>query len=161
MTAALGHKTEGRSLSTLVAISLGIHLLLFSAGFFFVAGVTVNPLPTPPVEVSLLPPCSRPWLTENLRKNQRSIRRKSAYHRKQNRRPEEKTSQEKIPQDKNPLSKACRNLNGLPLSRRQYSPYRPSILNPCPCSRRKKRQDPHLRWRSFQLSDLPRRKKMS
>jgi periplasmic protein TonB len=60
MTAALGHKTEGWSLSTLVAISLGIHLLLFSAGFFFVANVTVNPLSTPPVEVSLLPPALSP-----------------------------------------------------------------------------------------------------
>ncbi len=64
MTEALGHKTAGWSLSTLVAISLGIHLLLFSAGFFFVAGVTVNPLPMPPVEVSLLPPVLSPMADE-------------------------------------------------------------------------------------------------
>jgi protein TonB len=64
MTKNIGHKTEGWSLSTLVAISLGIHLLLFSAGFFFVAGVTVNPLPMPPVEVSLLPPVLSPMADE-------------------------------------------------------------------------------------------------
>ena len=64
MTKDIGHKTEGGSLSALVAISLGIHLLLFSAGFFFVAGVTVNPLPMPPVEVSLLPPVLSPMAEE-------------------------------------------------------------------------------------------------
>ena len=64
MTEDIEYKTEGWSLSTLVAVSLGIHLLLFSAGFFFVAGVTVNPLPMPPVEVSLLPPVLSPMADE-------------------------------------------------------------------------------------------------
>ncbi|OGP58565.1 MAG: hypothetical protein A2162_08195 [Deltaproteobacteria bacterium RBG_13_52_11b] len=64
MTKGIGHKTEGWRLSTLVAISLGIHLLLFSGAFFFVAGVTVNPLPMPPVEVSLLPPVLSPMAEE-------------------------------------------------------------------------------------------------
>jgi protein TonB len=58
------NKTNSRSLHTLLGVSLGIHLLLFSAGFLIVADVTVNPGRVPPIEVSLLPPALSPVAVE-------------------------------------------------------------------------------------------------
>jgi protein TonB len=58
------NKTNSRSLRTLLGISLGIHLLFFSAGFLIVADVTVNPPPIPSMEVSLLPPVLSPKAAE-------------------------------------------------------------------------------------------------
>ena len=60
-----GHATTGGSLNTLLGVSLGIHLLFFSAGFLVVADVMVKPLPTPPMEVSLLPPVLSLMVSEN------------------------------------------------------------------------------------------------
>ena len=59
------NKTNNRSLRILLGVSLGIHLLLFSAGFLIVADVTVNSGRVPPIEVSLLPPALSPVAVEN------------------------------------------------------------------------------------------------
>jgi len=64
MTKDSPNKTNSRSLHTLLGVSLGIHLLLFSAGFLIVADVTVNPGRVPPIEVSLLPPALSPVAVE-------------------------------------------------------------------------------------------------
>jgi len=64
MTKDSPNKTNNRSLHTLLGVSLGIHLLLFSAGFLIVADVTVNPGRVPPIEVSLLPPALSPVAVE-------------------------------------------------------------------------------------------------
>lgn len=58
------NKTNNRSLHTLLGVSLGIHLLLFSAGFLFVADIAVSSRPVPPIEVSLLPPVLSPVAVE-------------------------------------------------------------------------------------------------
>jgi protein TonB len=59
-----GRSPKGGSLNTLLGVSLGIHLLIFSSGFLIVADVTVNPGPMPPVEVSLLLPILSPMVAE-------------------------------------------------------------------------------------------------
>ena len=64
MTKYSPNKTNSRGLHTLLGVSLGIHLLLFSAGFLIVADVTVNPGRVPPIEVSLLPPVLSPVAVE-------------------------------------------------------------------------------------------------
>jgi protein TonB len=64
MTKDSPNKTNSRRLRTLLGISLGIHLLFFSAGFLIVADVTVTPVPMPPMEVSLLPPVPSPMAVE-------------------------------------------------------------------------------------------------
>ena len=52
------------NLKTLFALSLGLHLLLFSLAAIFWANVRIDPLRTPYVEVSLLPPVLLPMAEE-------------------------------------------------------------------------------------------------
>jgi len=67
------HKSISCGLRITLGVSLGIHLLLFSAGFLIVADVVVNPGPLPSMEVSFLPPVLSPMRTEKTPTKQKTL----------------------------------------------------------------------------------------